>query len=367
VATRSGFLTIGQPVAERLVRRMLGEANPGTILVHGPAGAGKGAFVADLLATASCEEADPADRPCNACRGCTTARAGTHPDLVVASPETWREDRGSGESIVGAARRWLGDVAGAPISGRWRLIVIEHADVANEQVQNALLKALEEPADRQLFILVADDPRRLLPTIRSRSRELRIGRVPQAALAEWLVEEQGLPEAMAVTVARLADGRMGSAVALAGDTGRGRLEWRRTTQHELLALLERGRSERMAAVRELLDDAARQLPVEVATDPAAEPGVRTPTVVQRAAAAAILDAWIDLGRDLAVAAAGTPDLAVSTELVPELVATAARERAGGWVAATATLERIRDGLEENVSPRLALEAAMLAWPTLDPR
>jgi hypothetical protein len=160
---------------------------------------------------------------------------------------------------------------------------------------------------------------------------------------------------------------MGSAVALAGDAGRGRLEWRRTTQHELIALLERGRSERMAAVRELLDDAARQLPVEAATDPAAEPGARTPTVVQRAAAAAILDAWIDLGRDLAVAAAGTPDLAVSTELVPELVATAARESARGWVAATAALERIRDGLEENVSPRLALEAAMLAWPTLDPR
>ncbi|MGH2484238.1 MAG: hypothetical protein ACRDE9_07260, partial [Candidatus Limnocylindria bacterium] len=121
----SGFLTIGQPVAERLARRtLLGGDGPATLLVHGPQGAGKGSFVDDLLATALCEAADPDQRPCNVCAGCRQARARTHPDLVLASPERWRDDRASGESIVGAARRWLAEVAGAPIVGRWRVVVI---------------------------------------------------------------------------------------------------------------------------------------------------------------------------------------------------------------------------------------------------
>ena len=363
VGAPPGFLTIGQPVAERLGRRLLGhDGTPPTILVHGPSGAGKGAFVDDLVATALCEAADPAERPCNACGGCRQARSRSHPDIVITSPARWREDRSSGESIVGAARRWLAEVAGAPIAGRWRVIVVERADTANEQVQNALLKVLEEPGDRQLFILVADDPRLLLPTIHSRVHAIRLGRVPQATLAGWLVEQAHVTDEQATALARLADGRAGRAMAFAGapDT----VEWRRRTQQELIALVVHGRADRMAAVRELLDEASRTAvgdPAAILTDEA-EPAARTPTGVQRAAALAILETWVDLARDLAVTAAGAPGLAGSAELVPDLAATAGRHDARDWVRAAFSLERIRDALGDNVSPRLALEAAMLAWP-----
>ena len=80
------------------------------------------------------------------------------------------------------------------------------------------------------------------------------------------------------------------------------------------------------------------------------------------AAIAIIEVWLDLSRDLALSAAGSPDLATSAELVPDLAETARLRSAGQWVDATRALERIRDALEENVSPRLALETAMLAWP-----
>jgi hypothetical protein len=365
-APQRGFLTIGQPVAERLVTRMLTDAGgPATILVHGPAGIGKGEFVDDVLATALCEDPERAARPCNACDGCERARARTHPDLVVATPAGWRDDRGSGESIVGAARRWLADVAGAPIAGRWRVVVIEDSDGANEQVQNALLKVLEEPAPRQLFILVADDARRLLPTIRSRAQAVRLGPVPRDELARWLVESRPMTDAQAVTLARLADGRVGRARYLADRPEL--LDWRRRTLGELVALLSRGRAERFAAVRELLDDAGRLVAaptVEADPEEPPEPARRTPTGIQRAAAAAIVSAWIDLARDLAVAAAGSAELATSSELVQELPAVAGERPPAEWGHAAVMLDQVRSALEENVSPRLALETAMLAWPEI---
>jgi DNA polymerase III delta prime subunit len=358
-----GFLAIGQPVAERLARGMLAaDAAPPTILVHGPAGSGKGAFVDDLVATVLCEATDPRARPCNGCAGCRQARSRTHPDLVIASPARWREDRGTGESIVAVARRWLAEVSGAPIVGRWRVIVVEQADGANEQVQNALLKVLEEPGDRQLFILVADDPRQLLPTIRSRVQAVRLGRVSQAELAEWLVTSAHVTDEQAAALARLADGRVGRAMAFAAAPDQ--VEWRRRTQHELLALLERGRADRMASARELLDEASRGALAATPVTADDEAAPRTPTGVQRAAALAITDAWVDLARDLAVAAAGAPALAASSELVPDLEAVARGQDARGWAETALTIERIRDALAENVSPRLALETAMLAWPEI---
>lgn len=362
-APQRGFLTIGQPVAERLVQRMLTEGSgPATVLVHGPRGAGKGSFVDDVLATALCESANSEERPCNRCAGCAQARARTHPDLVVASPAGWREERGSGESIVGVARRWLTEVAGAPIIGRWRVVVVEHADAANEQVQNALLKALEEPAPRQLFILVADDARRLLPTIRSRAQAVRLGPVPRDELARWLVDSRPMTDEQAATLARLADGCVGRARTLADRPDL--LEWRRRTQHELLTLLARGRAERLAAVRELLDDAGPVVAPD-ADGGAGEEGDlprKTPTGVQRAGAIAIVDTWVDLARDLAVAAAGMPSLAIAAELVPEVLEAAGQRAPADWARVTIALDRIRDALEENVSPRLSLETAMLAWP-----
>ncbi len=363
MAAAGAFQTIGQPVAQRLAHRLLtADSGPATILVHGPPGAGKGLFVEDLLATALCDAGDPSDRPCNSCPGCHQARARTHPDLVIASPTTWRDERSGGESMVAAARRWLADVAGAPIMARWRVIVLEHADVATEGVQNALLKALEEPGERQLFILVADDVRRLLPTIRSRARPVRLGRVPVAALTELIAANSPATDEQAAALARLADGRVGNALLLADRPEL--VEWRRRVQQELIALVERGRAERMASVRELIDEAVRLSPAQgPAADPSeGEPATRTPTALQRVAAIAIVEAWLDLSRDLALSAAGSGDLATSAELVPDLAQTARFRSAGQWVDATRALERIRDALEENVSPRLALETAMLAWP-----
>ena len=354
-----GFLSLGQPTARRIATQGVEHGRTGrTQLVHGPPGAGKDAFVDDLLALAFCVEPDVTNRPCNACRGCRDARSRSHPDLVVGSPDGWREARSTGESIVAVARRWLLEAAGAPVIADRRVVLVERADRANEQIQNALLKALEEPSDRHLFILVADEPSRLLPTIRSRCQPLRIGPVPRAELTAHLMDVERLPQDLADALARISDGLSGTATALARN--RELLDWRRRLQGQLLELLRRGRADRFGSVRDLLDETVALVPARPADDEEA----RTPASVQREAAILVVEAWTALASDLLVTALGRSALAPGTELGPELERAAGSLDAASLLTAIRRLEQVHAGLRDNAAPRLALEAAMLSWPML---
>ena len=93
MSVEPGFRSLGQATSRTIAMRSAAAGRMHrTWLVHGPAGSGKGAFVEDLLALLFCEAA-PGQRPCNVCRGCGLARSRTHPDLVIGSPERWREGR----------------------------------------------------------------------------------------------------------------------------------------------------------------------------------------------------------------------------------------------------------------------------------
>jgi DNA polymerase III delta prime subunit len=353
-----GFISLGQRPARRMALRGFATGRLGhSVLVHGPPGAGKDAFVDDLLALVHCTHADRDRRPCNACRGCRDARARSHPDLVIGSPELWRESRSTGESIVASARRWLLEAAGAPVAADRRVVLIERADRANEQIQNALLKTLEEPTDRHTFVLVADEPSRLLPTIRSRCQPLRIGPVPHAELRDHLMDVERLPEDQAVALARISDGLAGTAIGYARDGQL--LDWRRRTQLQLTGLLDRGRADRFAAVRDLIDEAVVAVPARTDDDEA-----RTPASAQRDAALRVVNAWIGLTRDLLVAAAGRAELTPSGELAGELGELGRRIGVGPLLAMVDHLELVHAGLRENGAPRLSLESAMLRWPML---
>lgn len=360
----SGFLSLGQPIPRAIAQRSAARGRlQRTLLVHGPAGSGKGAFVDDLLALLFCEAAADG-RPCNACRGCREARARTHPDLVIGSPEGWREARSTGESIVAVARSWLAETAGAPIAGERRVVLVEGIDRANEQTQNALLKALEEPTSRHMFVLVADEPTRVLPTIRSRSQPLRVGAVPRAELVAWLVDHERLPIDQAEDLARIAGGMSGTAIGYARSPAA--VDWRRRTQRELLGLLERGRADRFGSVRDLLDDAARlgSSPAELGDEgPGDGEAPRPSSAAQREAALLIVEAWLGLARDLLMAAAGRPQIAATATVLPDLEPMARRIVQADARLFIVELERIRDALRLNAAPRLALEVAMLAWPT----
>jgi hypothetical protein len=172
------------------------------------------------------------------------------------------------------------------------------------------------------------------------------------------MDAERLPQDLADALARIANGLSGTAVAYARN--RDLLDWRRRLQSELLSLLDRGRADRFGAVRDLIDDAVSLVPARPADDEEA----RTPASVQREAAILVVEAWIGVTRDLLVATAGRPGLAPGAELGPELEQLAARLDAASLLAMAARLEDVHAGLRENAAPKLALEAAMLAWPML---
>ena len=106
-----------------------------------------------------------------------------------------------------------------------------------------------------MFVLVANEPGRLLPTIRSRAQPLRVGPVPKAELRQWLIRDQAQEPDRAELLARLAGGLTGRAIEYA--RGPELLKGREATQRELLGLIASGTAVRFDSVRHLLDAAAR--------------------------------------------------------------------------------------------------------------
>jgi DNA polymerase-3 subunit delta' len=107
--------------------------------------------------------------------------------------------------------------AGAPAGGRWLVVLFEDADRCTEAAANALLKAIEEPSPRTVWLLCAPSAEDLVPTIRSRCRVMTL-RVPtSSAVAAVLAERDGIDPERALAAARAAQGHVGRARRLATD------------------------------------------------------------------------------------------------------------------------------------------------------
>ena len=119
--------------------------------------------------------------PCNLCRSCKKIDARMHPDMVhVHLPDKKKA------ITISQIREMEASILARPNEARFRMVLISDADHMNAQAQNALLKALEEPARGTFFILLARDTAKLLPTIRSRVRHLHFRPLTGTALADHL-------------------------------------------------------------------------------------------------------------------------------------------------------------------------------------
>ncbi|MFD3481446.1 DNA polymerase III subunit delta' [Streptomyces sp. NPDC058695] len=350
-------------------------------LFTGPPGAGRATAARAFAAALQCVSPDRAlgGAPgCGFCDGCHTSLVGTHADVEIVRTDLLSIGVKETRELVRRAQL-------SPAVGRWQVIVLEDADRLTEGAGNVLLKAVEEPAPRTVWLLCAPSLEDVLPTIRSRCRHLTLRTPAVEAVADMLVRRDGIEPDVAAEAARATQGHIDRARRLATDP---RARARRAAVLKLpLRVDDIGGC--LKAAQELIDTAAedtKQLAEEVDTKETEElkaalggqSGGRMPrgtagamkeledrqkrrrTRTQRDSLDLALTDLTGFYRDVLALQLGSRVALANTEAQDIL------ERLARAASPEATLRRIeaiaacRDALDRNVAPLLAVEAMTMA-------
>ncbi|MEU2548851.1 DNA polymerase III subunit delta' [Streptomyces roseolus] len=182
-------------------------------LFTGPPGAGRVDAARAFAAALQCVSPDRAlggTPGCGFCTGCHTVLVGTHADVTTVSAV-------GTEILVKDMRDTVRKSFTSPANGRWQIILVTDAERLNEKSANAVLKAVEEPAPRTVWLLCAPSVEDVLPTIRSRCRHLTLRTPPVEAVADVLIRRDGIEPELARAAARATQGHVDRARRLATD------------------------------------------------------------------------------------------------------------------------------------------------------
>jgi len=347
-------------------------------LFTGPPGAGRSAAARAFAAALQCEETP---RGCGHCASCHQVLQGTHADVEVVRP--------AGLSYgVKDTRALVLRASSSPSAGRWQIVLFEDADRATESAANALLKAIEEPPPRTVWLLCTPSPDDLLVTIRSRCRLVTLRTPPADAVADVLVRRDGVDPETAAVAARAAQGHVSRARRLATDpeARRRRAEIlevpRRLTsvgpavaaaealvkaaEAEAKAQTEELNEAETSALRQALGESAKGRMPRGTAGALKELEDRQKSRATRIKRDALDRALLDLAsyyRDVLAIQLGAGDGLVNTEMAPELRTAAQNGRPEDTLKRLDAIMECRERLDANVNPLLAVEALTLALRT----
>jgi DNA polymerase-3 subunit delta' len=346
----------------------------------GPPGSGRSVAARAFAAALQCETGTG----CGHCHGCHTTLGGTHADVRFVVPD--------GLSIgVNEMRALVLRAASAPSGGRWQAVVIEDADRLTEAAGNALLKAVEEPPPRTVFLLCTPSvhPDDISVTIRSRCRVVPLRQPPADAVAEDLVRRDGVATQVAAWAAAAAQGHVGRAKRLAGDSEA------RKRREAVLAVPRRltGVGACFDAASALIAAAAAAAAAVVTDNDAAERSAleqalgaggtgrgaagamrgaagqlkelekRQKSRSTRAQRDALDRALVDLAgfyRDVLTTSLRAPVAVVHTDTAAQSAAAAEKWTPESTLRRLEAILACRQAIEANVKPRIAVEAMMLS-------
>lgn len=343
-------------------------------LFVGPPGSGRSNAAKAFAAALQCPRGG-----CGACEECRTTLSGAHPDVTLLRTEQLSIGVDEVRALVGRANM-------APVKQRHQIVVVEDADRITERGADALLKGLEEPAPRTVWLLCAPNPDDVIITIRSRCRVIKLSTPNDNAVTQLLIQRDGVSPALAAHAARVAQGHVGRARMLA------RSEDARIRRHEILTLPAKLTSvtacltaaenlvaaakeeaeqttteldaKEMAALQEALGiggrGTAKPRNAQAAIKDLEEQQKMRSKRIQRDALDRVLTELTGYYRDvLAVQTAPEVPL-VNADLADQIRPVANRSTPEQTVRALDALLQARTALEGNVAPLLALESMLIS-------
>lgn len=230
-------------------------------LLTGPPHVGKETLAIDLAKALNCESPDS---PCGQCRSCRHIAERKHPDVVFVNLELSAEMSRNSAERVSATRTKIGidcikELQGmanmSTYEGKYRVFIFEETAQLSTEAANRLLKILEEPPDKVIWLLLSSEESRLLPTVVSRCQILKLQPMPLSKLQDILEVDFGIEAKKAEFLSRLSQGCPGWAFSALEDNGV--MERRLEDIDMISSLLSAGIEKRFAYAGKIANEVSR--------------------------------------------------------------------------------------------------------------
>lgn len=327
---------IGQPKAVALLQRSLetGSLSHAYLFV-GPAHVGKMTLALNLAQALNCPQPEP---PCGKCITCEKIIALKHADVQVIALREEGSEENRAKISVDRIEEMQHSASLPPFEGKYKVFIIDSAEYLSIWAANCLLKTLEEPVGKVVFILLTVDDKLLLPTIVSRCQRLELALTPANHIEAALLERWGVEPEKARLLSRLSHGCPGWAVSAARDDSL--LQRRAELLDRLLDTVSAGIEERFAYASQLANQFSQN----------------------REAVYSGLELWLDWWRDLLLVKVGSTQSITNVDRQEALSDMAAELSLSEISAFVHSIQATGAHLRRNASPRLALEVLMLDVP-----